>query len=69
MTMAAALHFEHPADCVAALERDIWKKPYGSGRQRGKTQVQCQACLRYKYDNERCNLFTTVKSPSQLSGR
>lgn len=59
--------FKTPRECVEDLERKIWKKPYGSGRQRGQRQVQCQACGRWKYANERCNLFTTLRQPDSAS--
>jgi hypothetical protein len=54
------LNFKTPKDCIRDLELKVEKLPYGSGRRPKERQVQCKACRRWKYADERCNLFSTT---------
>ena len=58
----AGLYFRKPDDCIVELERRVSYQRYGEGRQRGQKQVQCAKCRRWKYPNQRCNLFTPVSA-------
>jgi len=63
------LTFQTPANCIKDLEAKVWKVPYGSGRRWKEKQVQCQACKRWKYADERCNLFTTANTQTVSEGQ
>jgi hypothetical protein len=56
------LAFQTARDCIKDLESKVWKVPYGSGQRPKEKQVQCQACKRWKYGDERCNLFMTTRT-------
>jgi hypothetical protein len=63
------LTFQTARECIKDLEAKVWKVPYGHGRRPKETQVQCQACKRWKYADERCNLFTTANTPQHNQPR
>lgn len=57
--------FKSAHECVTELERWISHQPWTfQGRKGAGRQVQCQTCRRWKYSDERCNLFTTARVPS-----
>ena len=58
------LTFATPKECIRYLEQKVWSVPYGAGRRPKETQVQCMACMRWKYNDERCSLFTTASMPT-----
>jgi len=52
--------FETPEDCVHELERKLSHEPMRfSGRSGAGRQLRCEKCRRWKYVDERCNLFET----------
>lgn len=56
--------FRTPRECTDELERWNSHQPMRfEGRKGAGRQVQCQACKRWKYGDERCNLFTTASMP------
>lgn len=51
-----------PHECTEELERWLSHQPMSFTGRKKERQVQCKACRRWKYADERCNLFTTVTS-------
>lgn len=56
-TMSEQLTFKTAGACIDDLERKVARRPYGSAQRPGQRQVQCARCMRWKYADERCNLF------------
>jgi alkylated DNA repair dioxygenase AlkB len=62
--LSSNLVFKSAQECIADLERRVSHRPMSfQGRKGAGRQVQCQRCFRWKYSDERCNLFDTVKVP------
>lgn len=56
--------FASARECIDELERWVSHQPMSfTGRKGAGRQVQCQRCFRWKYGDERCNLFTAVRTP------
>jgi len=56
--------FQSADECITELERWVSHQPMTfTGRKGAGRQVQCQRCFRWKYSDERCNLFTTASMP------
>lgn len=64
------LSYKYPHECIRELERRLSHEPMTfTGRKGAGPQVQCQACKRWKYADERCNLFTTTRQVSASEKR
>ena len=63
------LQFTKPCECIADLERRMSHEPMRfEGRKGAGRQVLCGRCKRWKYKDERCNLFETVSNMSNGGG-
>jgi len=60
---STTLTFASATACLSNFENKVWKRPYGAGRRPKETQLQCRACGRWKYADERCNLFVPGPPP------
>ena len=63
-TASTARHADSVKQCTDWRDeraRSNWSK---LGPRKGQKQVQCMACGRWCYVEDRCNLFTTVKVPA-----
>jgi hypothetical protein len=50
--------FQSARECTDELERWVSHQPMTfEGRKNAGRQVQCDRCFRWKYADERCNLF------------
>ena len=55
-----ALKFKTPAECERDLDSELAKTRYQEGRRMKERQVLCDTCRRWKFSNQRCNLFVAV---------
>ena len=51
------LHFKGPNECVIHFVQKANSMSYGYGERPDQKQHICTRCRRWKYDDERCNLF------------
>lgn len=49
--------FQSARECTEELERWLSHQPMMFEGRKRERQVQCPACKRWKYTDERCNLF------------
>lgn len=56
--------FRKPADCIRHREIAAMQSPMRWTGRPKERQTQCMACMRWCYDDGRCNLFTTARNAS-----
>jgi hypothetical protein len=49
--------FATPHECLVDFQQKIFNTPYGQGERKGEKQFICERCRRWKYFDQRCNLF------------
>jgi hypothetical protein len=60
--------FTKAIDCAASKDNDVsesyveWVARCEANERKGAKQIQCGACARWCWPEDRCNLFTKVKA-------
>lgn len=64
-----AVEFLNAKACIAATERRArtqsamaWEEYVKAQRAKGGKQIRCKNCLRWRFPDDRCNLFEEIKA-------